>query len=128
MQSILEEVLQLLSEQQHGGEQTLSPLVCRAAMMIREQYSHGITLEELAARMRVTPEYLSTQFHREMGMTFGAYIRDTRTEQAKKLLLGTEKKLYEIAREVGYSDPKYFSRVFREQTGYLPANYRKMHK
>lgn len=128
LQSILEEVLQLLSEQQHGGEQTLSPLVCRAAMMIREQYSHGITLEELAARMRVTPEYLSTQFHREMGMTFGAYIRDTRTEQAKKLLLGTEKKLYEIAREVGYSDPKYFSRVFREQTGYLPADYRKMHK
>ena len=63
-----------------------------------------------------------------MGATFGTYIRDIRMEQAKKLLLHTDKKLYEIAGEVGYADPKYFSRVFREQTGSLQADYRKLHK
>ena len=39
----------------------------------------------------------------------------------------SEEKLYEIAEKVGYSDPKYFSRVFKETTGMLPAEYRKVH-
>lgn len=121
-------LLQVLKDQTRTRERELSPMIRRADMIIREEYKQGLTLDELAERLRVTPEYLSAQFHREMGATFGTYIRDIRMEQARKLLLGTEKKLYEIAQEVGYADPKYFSRVFREQTGQLPADYRKVHK
>ena len=124
----IEAILQVLKAQTQTRERELSPMIRRADMIIREDYKQGLTLDELAERLRVTPEYLSAQFHREMGATFGTYIRDIRMEQAKKLLLGTEKKLYEIAQEVGYADPKYFSRVFREQTGQLPADYRKVHK
>lgn len=124
----IEAILQVLKARTQTGERELSPMIRRADMIIREEYKQGLTLDELAERLRVTPEYLSAQFHREMGVTFGTYIRDIRMEQAKKLLLGTEKKLYEIAQEVGYADPKYFSRVFREQTGLLPADYRKLHK
>ena len=124
----IQALLQVLKDQTRTRERELSPMIRRADMIIREDYKQGLTLDELAERLRVTPEYLSAQFHREMGATFGTYIRDIRMEQAKKLLLGTEKKLYEIAQEVGYADPKYFSRVFREQTGQLPADYRKVHK
>lgn len=124
----IEALLQVLKEQTRTRERELSPMIRRADMIIREAYRQGLTLDELAERLRVTPEYLSAQFHREMGATFGTYIRDIRMEQAKKLLLHTDKKLYEIAGEVGYADPKYFSRVFREQTGMLPADYRKVHK
>ena len=48
--------------------------------------------------------------------------------KAKKLLIGTELKLYEIAEKVGYSTPKYFSKIFKEVTGQLPADYRKLNK
>ncbi|MBR6395793.1 MAG: helix-turn-helix domain-containing protein, partial [Lachnospiraceae bacterium] len=44
----------------------------------------------------------------------------------KELLVGKNLKLYEIAERVGYSDAKYFSKVFKDVTGQLPADYRKI--
>ena len=96
--------------------------------MIHEFYQRGITLDEIALKLDITPEYLSSQFHRETGQTFSSYIREYRMSKAKELLIGTQMKLYEIAEKVGYSDAKYFSRMFREYTGQLPAEYRKTHK
>ena len=100
----------------------------RAKSMISEFYNVGITLDEIASRLNITPEYLGTQFHKETGVTFSAYIKNFRIQKAKELLIGTSLKLYEIADRVGYSDPKYFSKVFKETTGQLPADYRKSYK
>jgi len=102
--------------------------VKRAVAMIHEFYRTGITLEEIADRLGMTPEYLGTQFHQAMGVNFSAYVRKFRVDKAKKMLLGTELKLYQIAELAGYSDPKYFSRVFKAETGQLPADYRRTHK
>ena len=102
--------------------------VKRAVAMIHEYYRSGVTLEEIAQKLGITPEYLGTQFHQEMGVNFSAYMKEFRIEKAKELLLGTQLKLYEIAEMVGYSDSKYFSRVFKAQTGQLPAEYRRIHK
>ena len=104
----------------------MSHLTVRKAIgLSREYYKDGITLDEISRRLRVTPEYLGTLFHREVGTSFSAYIRSVRIDKAKELLCGTQLKLYEIAEETGYSDPKYFSKVFREVTGFTPAEYRK---
>ena len=100
----------------------------RVKGMIHEFYSTGITLEEIAAKLHVTPEYLGTQFHQEMGITFSAYLREYRINKAKELLCGTDLKLYEIAERTGYTDSKYFSKVFRKVTGQQPAEYRKTYK
>lgn len=102
--------------------------VRRMKSMIHEFYQTGITLDEIARRLDVTPEYLSGQFHKATGETFSVYMRNYRMQKAKELLLGTQMKLYEIAEAVGYSDGKYFSKVFRECTGCLPAEYRKRNK
>ena len=99
--------------------------VRRAKSMIHEFYHTGITLDEIAERLGITPEYLGTQFHKETGENFSTYIRNYRIGKAKELLVGTGMKLYEIAERVGYADPKYFSKVFRDVTGMLPAEYRK---
>lgn len=99
--------------------------VRRVRSMIQEFYQSGITLDEIASKLNVTPEYLGTQFHKEMGLTFSTYMKNFRINKAKELLCGTHMKLYEIAAKVGYSDPKYFSKVFKEMTGQLPADYRK---
>ncbi len=120
-----EQVLSRLKETNENGEIILHLTVKRATEMIHEYYQTGITLEEIASTLNVTPEYLGTQFHREMGINFGAYIRKCRMDKAKELLCRTNLKLYEIAEQVGYSNPKYFSQVFKEYTGQLPLAYRK---
>ncbi len=111
-----------------AAQETTHLTVKRVKSMIQEFYQRGITLEEIAVKLNITPEYLGTQFHREMGMTFSTYMKNFRISKAKELLCGTHLKLYEIAAKVGYSDPKYFSKVFRETTGQLPADYRKTFK
>ena len=90
----------------------------KALENIREYYDQGITLEEIAEKLHVTEEYLSTQFRKETGRTFTETIRGYRLEHVKKLLT-------KIAEMVGYTDPKYMSRVFKEETGMLPLEYRK---
>lgn len=102
--------------------------VKRVRSLIREFYQSGITLDEISSKLNLTPEYLGTQFHKEMGMTYSTYMKNFRISKAKELLCTTHLKLYEIAAKVGYSDPKYFSKVFKEMTGQLPADYRKMLK
>lgn len=109
-------------------EETMHLTVKRAKSMIHEFYQTGITLDEIASKLHITPEYLGTQFHREVGVNFSTYLRNYRIGKAKELLCGTTLKLYEIAERVGYADPKYFSKVFREATGMLPAEYRKTYK
>lgn len=129
MEEELDQIGELLLEKLREDKETVLHLtVKRAQSMIQEFYQNGITLEEIAARLDLTPEYLGTRFHQEMGITFSAYIKNYRIKKAKELLIGTNLKLYEIADRVGYSDAKYFSRVFKETTGQLPADYRKTHK
>jgi two-component system response regulator YesN len=124
LERVAEGITACLAPAEAGG--SVSHLTVRKAIgLIREYYQDGITLDEISRRLRVTPEYLGTLFHREVGMSFSTYIRNVRIDKAKELLCGTQLKLYEIAEKTGYSDPKYFSKVFREATGLTPAEYRK---
>lgn len=127
LEEITAEIFSGLGEmQEEENEEHLT--VKRVKSMIHEFYQTGITLDEIARRLDVTPEYLSRQFHSATGETFSVYMRNYRIQKAKELLLGTSMKLYEIAGAVGYSDGKYFSKVFRECTGCLPAEYRKTNR
>lgn len=102
-----------------------SPLIQKMKSLAHEFYNQGITLDEIAMELQKTPEYLGTQFHKEVSITYGNYMKQYRIEKAKKLLLGTDLKIYKIAEQVGYQDPKYFSKLFKELEGKLPAEYRK---
>ncbi len=99
-------------------------IVSRARAMIQEFYMSGITLEEISEKLCITPEYLSQQFHKETGINYSTYIRTLRVDKAKELLRTTALKIYEIAKRVGYTDSKYFARVFKAETGRMPCEYR----
>lgn len=101
-----------------------SEMVSRARMLIHEGYASGITLEEIAQKLCITAEYLSQQFHREVGVNYSAYMRALRIGKAKELLRTSDLRIYEIANRVGYPDAKYFSRVFKAETGCMPYAYR----
>ena len=109
--------------EEEGGE--TSVLVKQAKKLIRKYYDQGITLEEIANKLYVSEEYLSAQFKKETGSTFTETIRKYRIEKVKELLLNTHLKLNQIAELAGYSDPKYMSKIFKEEVGMLPNDFRK---
>ncbi len=121
-------ILNKLALKAGNKTQNFSLTVKRAISFVNEFYKDGITLDQTAARLNITPEYLSSIFNKEVGANFSSYIKDYRIKKAKELLINSNLKAYEISEQVGYSDPKYFSRVFREVTGYTPGEYQKAYK
>lgn len=118
--------LSLLCSPQRVKEDISNYTIKRAINYIREHYQEGISQEEVSGRLGITPEYLSTLFNREMGENFSTFLRKFRISHAKRLLKGTDLKVYEVAEAVGYSDPKYFARVFKDELGISPGDYRQM--
>ena len=100
------------------------PIINQVLKIMDREYKSDLPLDEMAQRMNVTPEYLSTLFNREMGENFSTFLRKFRISHAKRLLKGTDMKVYEIAEAVGYTDPKYFARVFKDELGVSPGDYR----
>lgn len=129
----IEEVLyklftKILESNVKEEDKNVSLVVKRAQSLIHEYYNQGINLDEIAAKLNITADYLGKQFKKEIGEAFNTYARNYRINKVKTLLLGTELKIYQIAELTGYSDSKYMSKVFKETTGYLPNDYRKLYK
>lgn len=123
----LEQMFRRLLRHRSVQNTSSNAMVQKAWKIVHEEYQTDITLEGLARRLYVSEEYLSAQFKKETGKTFRETVRDLRIEKAKELLIHTKWKVGEIAQMVGYSDPKYMSRVFREAAGVGPAEYRKIY-
>jgi len=124
----LTEIVEKVSAFISCNEKVYSLTIKKALSIINRQYMEGITLDEVASKLRITPVYLSTLFNREVGQNFSVYIKEFRIYKAKELLIKSNLKTYEIAERVGYSDPKYFSRVFKEISGFSPGEYQKAYK
>ena len=116
--------LERMISYEHKFEQ-YSTLIQKAMEIIRKEYDSGITLEEAANQLYVSEEYLSSQFKKETGYNFTETVRKYRIEKIKELLRTTKYKMNQIAGLVGYSDPKYMSKVFKEEEGILPTEYRR---
>lgn len=99
-------------------------LACRE--YVNEHYMEDITLDSLAEQYHFNPSYFSQQFKRFTGMKLSDYIIDVRLEQGKKLLTTTNEKIYQIAALVGYSNDKYFIRLFKKRVGMTPDQYRNL--
>lgn len=83
-----------------------------------------LTLQFLAEELGVTANYLGALYKKERGESFNAELANKRVDRAKQLLIATNKKVYDIATEVGFSDPKYFAVTFRKVAGLTPSEFR----
>ena len=70
-----------------------------------------------------SPEHFSRMFVKETGMNFVTCLNNLRMKRAMELLEKTDKKIYEIAEEVGYSSVSYFSTAFKKSFGETPNRY-----
>ncbi|WP_417286513.1 helix-turn-helix transcriptional regulator [Cohnella suwonensis] len=87
--------------------------------------SRQITAADIASQVNISRSYFSQCFKEIVGVTFNEYLRNIRIEKAKAYLIGSGRTVQWIAEHTGYMDERYFSRIFREQTGSLPSEFRK---
>jgi CheY-like chemotaxis protein len=100
-------------------------LVRLAMAYLHEHYAESISRWDLAQYVCISEDYLTYCFRQELGTTPMQYLQRYRVNQAKLLLKNSQKSITEIAREVGFSDSGYFSRVFHRQTGMSPEAFRR---
>ena len=87
---------------------------------IREHYAEPISLTDLSQELNISCTHLNAKFKEETGDTFHSFLNRYRIRRAMELQNEGKYKLLEIAEMVGFSDYKYFNRVFKKHTGFSP--------
>ncbi|MCM3784838.1 response regulator [Neobacillus mesonae] len=92
---------------------------------IQKHCGEELTRNSLAEIVYLNPDYLARIFKKETGIPLGAYIIQVRINTARLLLENTSLSVYTIAGKVGYSNYPYFSKLFKQDVGCTPSEYRK---
>lgn len=101
-------------------------VIIKTKKYLEDNYSDpDISLISAANFTCVSPNYLSTVFSQDTGVTFSEYLTGLRIKRAKVLLRTTNMRTSEVAYSIGYSNPHYFSFIFKKITGITPKEYRK---
>lgn len=95
---------------------------------IDHNYAQNITLENIAPLFGYNHSYLGKIFSKKTGQSFNSYVDHVRIEQAKRLLLQDDSKVYTVAERVGYKNVDYFHIKFKKYVGQSPAEFRKRNK
>jgi len=98
-----------------------------AKQYIAQNYFRPLTLEIVSSEIGFNPTYFSGVFKKETDMNFSAYLVEVRIENAKNMLLNSKQTVEDISIAVGYSDIKYFSRLFKKMTGVTPTEFRRLY-
>lgn len=101
-------------------------LIQQVVSYIDAHYQEEIGIDRLSEYVHMTPNYLSTLFHAQMGKPFIKYLTEKRIEGAKHLLvLQPTLPICEVAHQVGYASPRYFTKKFLQITSQYPNEYRR---
>lgn len=95
---------------------------------IHENYYKKITLQTLANKFYISAAQCSNILKERMDMGLNQYLTDIRIEKAKELLDKTTMSAEQISKEIGYPNPKYFFRMFKQATTFTPIEYRNRRK
>lgn len=105
---------------------SISDLNKRTLHFLEKQYNTRLNIRELAAYLKVSPEHLSRIFRKECGIRLKEYIRKVKLEKGKEHLLKKRRlTIKEVAASIGISCDKHFCRLFKEETGLTPGEFRK---
>ena len=102
-------------------------VIDRVQIYIQHNYQKDLTQDFIASLFYLNRSYLSTLFRQKTGMKFIDYLNEVRIEKAMEMLSGTNRRMYQISKAVGYDNPKYFFRIFKKKTGMTPDQYRAAH-
>jgi AraC-like DNA-binding protein len=96
--------------------------------VIAENYANpDLDLSHVAKAVPISPTQLSRVLNQQVGVSFRQLLRNTRIEEAKRMLASRQYSVKEVAARVGFTDSHYFSRSFKELTGLNASDYRTKH-
>lgn len=104
-----------------------SPYITEALAFIKTHFKKNINMAMVANQVSVNYTWFSEKFKEHTGVNFNEYLKRLRIEEAKKLLEKGCYKVYEVAERCGFSDVKYFMKIFREETGMSPTEWSNKH-
>lgn len=117
--------VQLHENMKTARDSSTQSLIRKAKNYVQTNYQNeGLSLDDVCEALAISNSYFSSVFKKETGNSFIGYLTEYRMEKAARLLVQTTEKSYYIAKSVGYSDPNYFSYVFKRQYGVSPSKYR----
>lgn len=87
----------------------------------------GANVSDLARELKYDPDYMTRIFKKHTGKTLSRYINGVRLQEAKNLLSNTDRSIAKIACDSGFSDEKYFMRLFKRAESVTPTQYRTLH-
>lgn len=96
----------------------------KAEHFIKMNFSEDISIEDISRKLHVHSSHLMRTFKKEKGMTISHYRNLVRIKEAKELLIHSNLSLIEITFIVGFKNQQYFSRVFKEEEGVTPKEYK----
>ena len=104
----------------------LHPAVLKTIQRLEEDLAKDWILPDLASSLNLDPSYLARIFKKSVGAPPIAYLAAERAEEAAELLLNSPLSCAAVGNRVGWTDPNYFSRRFRQHFGQSPTAYREM--
>lgn len=109
-----------------GRQHVYKDIVEQALSFTKEHYDDpDLSIQKVCGHLHISSGYFCGIFKKEVQLTFLQYLMQIRMEAAKELLRSTEMKSFEIAGQVGFAEPNYFSFCFKKHIGVSPKEYRK---
>ena len=106
------------------NKKVYSKNIDKSIKYIEENYNKHISLIDVAKHIYLSHEYFSRLFKEEVGENFTTYLTMYRINKAKELIKSTDMKISQIAMEVGYTNPGYFSKNYKKYMGVSPEEDR----
>jgi two-component system response regulator YesN len=120
-----EEVRNLACQISARKKSNIGKIVELTNKLINERFSQDLNLDDVSKELHISPQYLSRLYKNETGENFIERLTSVRIENAKKLLKDNRHSIKEVCYMSGYSDPNYFSKLFRKHVGTSPTDYQK---
>ncbi len=122
LHEMLERCMESIRLQKRSAHQQTA---AQALEYMQRHCNEGVSRDQVAEAVGVSPSHFSRLLHRQTGRTFTDLLAQLRVQRAAELLVRTDWSLARIALETGFSDQSYFTKVFRRQQGMTPGHYRR---
>jgi len=120
-EGFVERILKQVKEQQSSKRHFI---IDKVIDYVNENYCQTLCVEEIAKMFSLSPFYFSKLFKEHRNINFVDFVTEVRIKKSIELFTDESLNIKEIAYEVGYQDPNYFSRVFKKNMGVSPKDYR----